>query len=101
MLPDRAGWRSPVFSLPATTTEDIAVVSCYLRLHDSPGSMTWPHGLIRLEAQDPEILDSACALALRHRQSPGSGDPRWGIHLEGMHWAEYVLKAVRDPLLER
>jgi hypothetical protein len=99
-LPDRAGWRSPVFSLPATTTAERDVVSCYLRLHHAPGSTSWAHGLIRIEAHDPETLDAACALALRHRQTPGSGDPRWATHLEGMHRAEEVLKAFRHPFLE-
>jgi hypothetical protein len=99
-LPDRAGWRSPVFSLPATTTEEISVVSCYLRLHHAPGSTSWSHGLIRIEAHDPETLDAACALAMQHRQTPGSGDPRWATHLEGMHRAEEVLKAFRHPFLE-
>ena len=99
-LPDRAGWRSPVFRLPATTTSQRDVVSAYLRLHSAPGSTSWAHGLIRLEAHDPETLDAACALALRHRQSPGSGDPRWATHLEGMHRAEEVLKALRHPFLE-
>lgn len=99
-LPDRAGWRSPVFSLPATTTSERDVVSAYLRLHSAPGSTSWSHGLIRIEAHDPETLDAACALALRHRQSPGSGDPRWATHLEGMHQAEEVLKAFRHPFLE-
>jgi hypothetical protein len=99
-LPDRAGWRSAVFSLPATTTAERDVVSAYLRLHDAPGSTSWSHGLIRLEAHDPETLDRACALALRHRQSAGSGDPRWATHLEGMHMAEEVLKAFRHPFLE-
>ena len=99
-LPDAAGWRSPVFSLPATTTSERAVVSTYLRLHSAPGSTSWSHGLIRIEAHDPETLDAACALALRHRQSPGSGDPRWATHLEGMHRAEEVLKAFRHPFLE-
>jgi hypothetical protein len=100
VIPDRAGWRSPVFSLPATTTAERDVVSCYLRLHNAPGSTTWSHGLIRLEARDPGVLDAACALAMRHRQGPGSGDGRWSVHLEGMHWAEQVLKAFRDPRLE-
>ncbi|MQA35293.1 hypothetical protein [Modestobacter roseus] len=100
VLPGRAGWRSPVFRLPATTTAERDVVSCYLRLHPAPGSAAWSHGLIRLEARDPEVLDAACALAMRHRQGPDSGDARWSVHLEGMHWAEYVLKAFRDPHLE-
>jgi len=99
-LPERAGWRSPVFGLPATTTSQRDVVSAYLRLHPAPGSTSWSHGLIRLEAHDPETLDAACALALRHRQSPGSGDPRWATHLEGMHRTEEVLKAFRHPFLE-
>lgn len=100
VIPDRAGWRSPVFHLPATTTAERDVVSCYLRLHHAPGSTSWSHGLIRLEARDPAVLDSACALAMRHRQGPGSGDGRWSVHLEGMHRAEEVLKAFRDPRLE-
>lgn len=100
VIPDRAGWRSPVFHLPATTTAERDVVSCYLRLHDAPGSTAWSHGLIRLEARDPEVLDAACALAMRHRQGPGSGDSRWSVHLEGMHRAEEVLKAFREPHLE-
>jgi hypothetical protein len=100
VIPDRAGWRSPVFHLPATTTAERDVVSCYLRLHHAPGSTTWSHGLIRLEARDEGVLDAACALAMRHRQGPGSGDARWSVHLEGMHWAEEVLKAFRDPRLE-
>jgi hypothetical protein len=99
-LPDRAGWRSAVFSLPATTTAERDVVSAYLRLHNAPSSTSWSHGLIRIEAHDPETLDAACALALRHRQTPGSGDPRWATHLEGMHRAEEVLKAFRHPFLE-
>ena len=99
-LPDRAGWRSAMFSLPATTTLERDVVSAYLRLHSAPGSTSWSHGLIRIEAHDPETLDAACALALRHRQTPGSGDPRWATHLEGMHRAEEVLKAFRHPFLE-
>jgi hypothetical protein len=100
LIPDRAGWRSAVFGLPATSMAERDVVSCYLRLHDAPGSTSWSHGLIRLEAHDPETLDHACALALHHRQSPGSGDPRWATHLEGMHMTERVLKAFRHPLLE-
>ncbi|MGY1827592.1 hypothetical protein [Blastococcus sp. SYSU DS0541] len=100
VIPDRAGWRSPVFHLPATTTAERDVLSCYLRLHPAPGSKDWSHGLIRLEARDPEVLDAACALAMQHRQGPGSGDARWSVHLEGMHWAEYGLKVFRDPHLE-
>ena len=100
VIPDRAGWRSPVFGLPATSTEERDVVSAYLRLYDAPGSTTWSHGLIRLEARDPEVLDAACALALQHRQSPRSGDPRWAVHLQGMHVTEQVLRAMRHPALE-
>jgi hypothetical protein len=99
-LPYKAGWRSPVFSLPATTTAEQDVVSCYLRLHDAPGSTSWSHSLIRLEARDPETLDAACALALRQRQFASSGDGRWAVHLAGIHVAEQVLRAFRHPCLE-
>lgn len=70
MIPDRAGWRSPVFALPATTTAENDVVSAYLRLHDAPGSTCREHALIRLEARDPETLDAACALAMRTCSPP-------------------------------
>jgi hypothetical protein len=99
-LPYKAGWRSPVFSLPATTTAEQDVVSCYLRLHDAPGSTSWSHSLIRLEARDPETLDAGCALALRQRQFASSGDGRWAVHLAGIHVAEQVLRAFRHPCLE-
>jgi hypothetical protein len=92
-IPDRAGWRSAVFELPATTTAERDVLSCYLRLQDAPGTLSWSHGLVRIEARDQVVLDAACSLAMRQRQSRGSGDPRWAVHLAGMRRTEDVLRA--------
>lgn len=100
VIPDRAGWRSPVFALPATTTVERDVVSAYLRLHPAPGSSSWSHGLIRLEAHDPAILDAACALAMTERQSSHSGDARWAVHLRGMRRTEEVLGAFRPYVFD-
>ena len=55
--------------------------SCYLGLHDSPGRLSWLHGLVCIEARDETVLDAACALAPQHRRGRGSGDPRWATHL--------------------
>ena len=95
VLPVKAGWRSPVFELPATRTTERGVLSCYLRLHDAPGSAPWSHGLIRLEARDADTLDGACAVAMRHRQFAGSGDGRWATHLRGVRRTEEVLRSFR------
>jgi hypothetical protein len=94
VLPTRAGWRSPVFELPATTTAERSVLSCYLRLHDA-GSSRWNHGLVRLEARDATVLDGACAVAMLNRQGPGSGDGRWATHLKGMRRTEQALAVFR------
>jgi hypothetical protein len=96
VLPVNAGRRSPVFELPATRTTERSVLSCYLRLHDTPGSTSWSHGLIRLEARDPDTLDGACAVAMRHRQFARSGDSRWATHLRGMRRTEETLRAFRS-----
>jgi hypothetical protein len=97
-IPDDAGWRSAVFELPATTTAERDVLSTYCRLHDAPPTQSWSHGIVRIEARDESALDAACALAMRHAQSPGSGDPRWPVHLSGMRRAEDVLTAFRPPV---
>ena len=93
VIPDEAGWRSPAFELPVTSTAERAVTSAYLRLHDAPGAMPWEHGLVRIEAPDVTTLDAACAMALRQRQSPGGGDNRWATHLQGVARTEHVLRA--------
>jgi hypothetical protein len=100
LLPAKAGWRSPTFELPAIRTTERGVLSCYLRLHDAPGSRPWSHGLIRVEARDPKTLDGACAVAMFHRQSSRSRDARWATHLRGMRTTEEVLRSFRAVVFD-
>lgn len=97
LLPARAGDRSPAFLIPSGTRSESDVHSAYLRLHDCPPEYPATHGLIRLEVQERADLDALAAFCLASRQGPGSGDPRWPVHLAPVRLLETVLGA-RVPL---
>jgi hypothetical protein len=89
------GWRSPRFHIKAGAVGGTGRWSCYLRLQN-PEHHRWSHGLVRLEAHDPSLLESACAFALADAQRPGSTDPRWDRHLRSVRAVEDYLRA-RKP----
>lgn len=94
----RPGWRSSIFRIPNNTDGcPYDRYSAYLRLHDA-SRQGWSHGLIRLEAFDPDHLDSLAARALSERQGRDSGDGRWDRHLASVAMTEKVLRA-RRPIV--
>lgn len=90
------GWLSRRFRIESTRRGEAARASAYARLHDAQHHQ-WGHGLIRLEVlpEDADALPAAAALALAHRQGPGSGDARWDRHLWPVAHTEFVLGAFR------
>jgi hypothetical protein len=58
----------------------------------------WDHGLVRLEAHDPETLDAFAARCLAERQPRGNDDPRGDRHLSSIKSVEDLLKA-RKPYI--
>jgi hypothetical protein len=106
-LPDEAilyglpeGWRSPIFRLPqGTNGSPYDRYSCYVRLHDARYH-SWSHGLIRLEAFDPDVLGPLAARAMVERQFARSGDGRWDRHLVSVATAEKVLRARRPKVFD-
>lgn len=95
------GWRSPIFCIPRGAAGGAVVdrYSCYVRLHDARYN-SWNHGMIRLEAYDPEQLMPLAALAMTERQGPRSGDGRWDRHLVSVALTEKVLRARRPDVFE-
>ncbi len=92
----RAGERSRVFALEATTR--VRVASWYLRLRDGAGQGPL-HGLVRVEAAITEApvgprADTISALVLAERQPLARPDPRWDVMAYPIRDAEAVLKAV-------
>ena len=93
-----AGWRSPVFKLPAGSQGcRYDRFSAYLRLHDAT-NRGWSHGLIRLESFTEADIDPLAARAMAERQSPRSGDGRWDRHLASVATTEKVLRALRPTV---
>jgi hypothetical protein len=90
----RQGWRSRRFSIRGVGTPRW---SCYLQLADK-GDGPWNLGLIRLEAFNPDLLDSIGVLALNERQSSRSGDARWDRHLGAMRSTEEFLRSKRPSV---
>lgn len=95
LIPFTEGWRSPALRLPAPRTTERSKVTAYVRLHTATPSHSYEHALVRVEVYDdsPISIDQAAALAFRHRGTPAQGDPRWRVHLQGMYWAETILKS--------
>lgn len=91
----RSGFRSPRFKIATSNSTDR--YSCYLRLHDAGGA-GWNHGLVRLEAFDPDLLEPLAVLAMESRQGAGSGDGRWDRHLAPVRATEEYLRARRPPV---
>lgn len=87
------GWRSPRFKISQHGAE---VYSAYLRLVDATNK-PWDFGLVRIEAWDPVIIDSAAALCLLHAQAPGD-DSRWDCHIAGVANVERFLRARRPDV---
>lgn len=93
-----AGWRSPIFRIPENTA-GVAPdrYSCYLRLF-SAENKAWNFGLIRLESFSPDNLDALAARALRERQSPAGGDPRFDRHLSSIRACEEAMRSRRPAV---
>ena len=89
------GCCSQTFTIPAERRPHLDRHSCFLRLHDA-GPNDSLFGVVRLEAVDPEQLAPLAAWAYNQRQGPGSGDPRWPVHLVPVAWVERVLRARLD-----
>lgn len=92
----RAGERSRVFALEATTR--VRVASWYLRLRNGTGDGPL-HGLVRIEAAITESpvgprADGISALVLAERQPLARPDPRWDVMAYPIRDAESVLKAL-------
>lgn len=94
-----AGHLSRPFLIEATRRGHTTRASAFLRLH--PSSAHWGLGLIRLEVhpEDAVMLPAAARLALAHRQTPGSGDPRWDRHLWPIAHTELAVGASRPPVV--
>lgn len=90
----KSGYRSARFFIKAGVAGRVGRYSCYLRLHPASG-LGWSHGLIRVEAFNPELLDAACAFALRNRQFSAAVDARWDRHLQIIRGVEDFLRARR------
>jgi hypothetical protein len=94
----RSGWRSPLFRIPAGSQAYPADrYSCYLRLSDA-AEAAWDHGLIRLEALDPELLEPLASLCMQERQHARSSDPRGDRHLRPVRMCEELLRARRPAV---
>jgi hypothetical protein len=93
----QAGWRSSRFVIPAGDGAAKERYSCYVRLFDA-SARPWEFALVRLEAQDPELLEPLAALCLAQRQGSGR-DARWDRHLAGVRAVEDVLRARRPELM--
>lgn len=93
-----AGWRSPIFKIPAGSAgAALDRYSCYVRLH-SAEHQGWSFGLIRLESHDPDLLEPLAARCLKERQSAGGGDARWDRHLQSVRAVEDFLRARRPEV---
>ncbi|RJL21246.1 hypothetical protein D5H75_37910 [Bailinhaonella thermotolerans] len=92
------GWRSPRFRIPAGTAGPAPDrYSCYVRLAGGPAS-PWHHGLVRLEAFEPQALEEAAALALAERQHAATLDPRGDRHLRPIAHVERLLRSRRPAI---
>lgn len=87
------GWRSPRFKLEEGSHTRY---SAYLRMFDA-SQYAWDFGLVRIETNDADLIDAACAMALRYRGAPG-GDSRWDRHLAPVINVEKVLRARRPSV---
>lgn len=93
-----AGWRSPIFRIPAGSQAYPADrYSCYVRLYDASNA-AWNHALIRLETLDKELIDPLAALCMQVRQHTRSTDPRGDRHLQPIHLCEELLRARRPAI---
>lgn len=89
----RPGHRSSRFVWQRDYASQHDVHCAYLRLHAPGWHDPWTHGIVRLEALDPQLLDPLGALCLLERQDRHSGDPRWPVHLRSVRHTEEILKA--------
>ena len=71
--------------------------STYLRLRDRD-NRPWNHGLVRLEALDPDLLPRLATWALSHRQPTDTADPRGDRHLSPVAACERLLRT-RTPAI--
>lgn len=92
------GWRSPRFRLPERAG-GVERYSCYVRMVDA-SRQRWSHGLVRLEAHDPDLLEPLAARCLSLRQTAAGGDPRWAVHLAPVAACERFLRARRPAAFE-
>lgn len=88
------GWRSMRFRIKAGNDMGVDRYSCYLRLHDAR-RRPWNFSLVRLEAFNPDVLDSLAARAYIERQGAGAPDGRWERHLQPVRMVEDFLRARR------
>jgi len=86
-------WCSSTFKLAGRVEGEADRWSCYLRLRP-PAADNWGHGLVRLEAWDPELLDAAAVVAFWNRQRGDVGDSRWDHHLIGIWMVEEALRGL-------
>lgn len=93
LMPTAFAHRSPIFRIPAEARTQADVHSCYLRIQPDSNDLPGSAGVVRLESTDPDLMDSLCGYAVQHRQGPGSGDPRWAVHLWSVRATEDVLRA--------
>lgn len=96
----RAGWRSPAFRIPAGSNAYPADrYSCYVRLFDA-SARAWDHGLIRIEALDPSVLQPLGVLTMELRQPGRNDDPRGDRHLLPIRRCEELLRARRPAVFD-
>lgn len=88
---------STVFELPAATAADTPRWSAYLRLQPA-ADLEWTHGLVRIEADRPDLLGPVAAWALINRQPPGP-DRRWAVHLAPIADCEHSLRSRVPPVM--
>lgn len=93
------GWRSPRFVMPANHGGPSEQrYSCYVRMRPA-GDKPWGFGLIRVEAYDPDQLDTIAATALAFRQPSGTHDSRGDRHVAPVALVEKWLRSRRPGYL--
>ncbi len=85
------GWRTAAFTIHGPDRH-----SSYVRM--ARADKGWSGGLIRVEANDPALLEPLAAHCLEQRQPAATGDRRWDVHLAPVARCEQMLRA-RKPAL--